>query len=181
VVMTMRYLLGGIATGIPAEALTVQAREGDDSQLCDPGSAYRISGSTRAKEFLTGYITNFDGKLPVATLDLQKFDDATWNHQADLRVMDKGLNVTWEKRMGWWGGTGAGQGGESDNSRDFFITGLDLQGQQGVDPASPHWTSWSITCRPPPPAFPDLEAVLRVPSDDDVVVQCNADEVGHPP
>jgi hypothetical protein len=135
-VMSMRYLLGGLAAGMQPEELTEAARRGNDAQLVDPASAAKVAGTGKAA-FLRGYATDFGGKLPVVSLDLQKFEDRVWNYQEDLHAMDKGLDVTWDKRMGWWGGTGAGNGVNADNSRDFYITGLRLQGQSE---GRPHFT-----------------------------------------
>jgi hypothetical protein len=135
-VAAMRYLLGGIAAGQSQEHLVSFASMADGLHLLSPNAAYKVSGcnNTQAKLFLTGYVTDFNGRLPVVTLDLQKFDEATWDHQDDLRAMSK-HSAEWDKRMGWWGGTGAGQGGTADNSRDFFITGLHLPGEMDCRPS----------------------------------------------
>jgi len=37
--------------------------------------------------------------------------------------------------MDWWGGPGAGSGGEADNGRDFFITGLRVAPPSGSSSA----------------------------------------------
>jgi len=133
-VAAMRYLLGGIAAGQSQAHLVSFASMADGLHLLSPDAAFKVSGSsnTQAQLFLTGYATDFGDKLPVVTLDLQKFDEATWNHQADLRAMGKS-SVEWDDHMGWWGGTGAGDGGTTDNSRDLFITRLRLHDQYSFE------------------------------------------------
>lgn len=126
-VAAMRYLLGGVAAGQSDEDLAERASASGGLHLLIPDAAFKVSGSTKARRFLIGYATDFQGKLPVITLDLQMFNDDTWNHQADLRNMRKD-SVEWDDRMGWWGGPGAGNGGSADNNKDFFITGIRLQG-----------------------------------------------------
>ena len=119
-VLTIRYLLGGMAAGVPPDSLASLAQQAGDAQLAGPVAAYRVAGATRLSAFLRGYNTDFNGQLPVVHLDLQKFDDSTWG---GLRGLCKD-GVESDNRMGWWGGPGAGSGTLPDNSRDYFITGL---------------------------------------------------------
>jgi hypothetical protein len=133
--MTMRYLLGGTAAGVSADDLLERASASGGLELVGPVTAYRVSGATRTKDFLLAYATDFHGQLPVATLDLQKFEDKTWM-VGGIFITDR---VVWDKCMGWWGGPGAGTGSEADNTRDYFITGLRLSGQ-GPNEGRPDFT-----------------------------------------
>jgi len=150
----MRYLLGGIAAGKSVDDLVQQAHEGTGAELCDPPGAARAAGIGlgQAKAFLTGYITDFHGQLPVLTLDLQKFEDKTWT-AGGISITDR---VAWDKRMGWWGGPGAGGGTGPDNSRDYFITGLRLSGQ-GLRDGRPQFNPFDFLFNHLPSLTPSQE------------------------
>ena len=129
----MRFLLAGRSMGLSGHLLALSWKSTWDQ---DPVLGYwdlhnfaEHKPGERAA-FLKAYCTNFGTALPVVTLDLQKFEESTW---APARQKESG--VTWDKFMGWWP---EGQrdpeeiGGlcQKAETRDFFITGLRLQGQR---------------------------------------------------
>lgn len=124
-VLTMRYLVAGMAVGTSTDRIESAGWDDLEPQLGDPPAAYQAVGRGQPQPFLHGYTTDFGGKLPVVTLQLQSFDLPTWDSLPDLHYLREYRRNKWDNHMSWWGGPGAGNGCPPDNSEDLFITGVD--------------------------------------------------------
>ena len=95
-VASMRYLLGARAMGFNGDNFRLTL---GDVSIDSPIATYNALTKLRPGDpdaFLRGYNTDFNGQLPVLTLDLEKFDDGTWG---GLRG-ECSDGVEWDKRMG---------------------------------------------------------------------------------
>jgi hypothetical protein len=86
------------------------------------------SSSLTVKAFTEAYRTSWGDRLPVVTLDLQKFDPEVWGNPGEGEARD------WDNYMGWHPLCGIEDdrsvwGHRPARTFDLFITGLRLKGQ----------------------------------------------------